>query len=60
VNDLNEEAVALPADARADYVREPAPERIVPDPLDTAVAYRVADAGAAVESDVCREPRRAE
>ena len=47
--------------ALADYVLEPTPERILPDPLDKAVAYRIGEAvaRAAVESGVCREPRRA-
>jgi malate dehydrogenase (oxaloacetate-decarboxylating)(NADP+) len=47
--------------ALADYVLEPTPERILPDPLDKAVAYRIGEAVAyaAVEGNVCREPRRA-
>lgn len=57
MNDLNAEAVAL----HAEYALAPSPERILPDPLDEAVAYRVTDAvaRAAVESEVCRKPRRA-
>src|SRR6185369_7752816 len=57
VNDLMKIRAAF---ALAEYVIEPTPERILPDPLDRDVAYRVASAvaAAAVESDVCREPRR--
>jgi malate dehydrogenase (oxaloacetate-decarboxylating) len=42
--------------ALADYVTEPAPERILPDPLDHGVAVRVAGAvaEAAHEAGVCR------
>ena len=58
---INEAMKIRAAFALADYVIEPTPERVLPDPLDKAVAYRVAEAvtRAAVDSGVCREPRRA-
>jgi malate dehydrogenase (oxaloacetate-decarboxylating) len=57
VNDAMKIAAAF---ALAEYVIEPAPERVLPDPLDKGVAYRIGEAvaRAAVETNVCREPRR--
>jgi malate dehydrogenase (oxaloacetate-decarboxylating) len=57
INDLMKIRAAF---ALADYVIEPTPERVLPDPLDKGVAFRVGEAvaRAAVESGVCREPRR--
>ncbi len=45
--------------ALADSILEPTPERILPDPLDKSVAYRVGEAvaRAAIESDACRARR---
>jgi malate dehydrogenase (oxaloacetate-decarboxylating) len=56
INDLMKIRAAF---ALADYVLEPTPERILPDPLDKAVAYRVGEAvaRAAIESDACRARR---
>jgi malate dehydrogenase (oxaloacetate-decarboxylating) len=56
---INDAMKIRAAFALADYVIEPTPERILPDPLDTGVAYRVAAAveRAAVETEVCRERR---
>jgi malate dehydrogenase (oxaloacetate-decarboxylating) len=56
INDLMKIRAAF---ALADYVLEPTPERILPDPLDKAVAYRVGEAvaRAAIESGACRARR---
>jgi malate dehydrogenase (oxaloacetate-decarboxylating) len=56
INDLMKIRAAF---ALADYVLKPTPERILPDPLDKAVAYRVGEAvaRAAIESDACRARR---
>ena len=58
---INDTMKIRAAFALADYVIEPTPERVLPDPLDKGVAYHVAEAvtRAAVETEVCREPRRA-
>jgi malate dehydrogenase (oxaloacetate-decarboxylating) len=57
---INDAMKIRAAFALADCVIEPTPERVLPDPLDKTVAYRVAEAvaRAAVETEVCREPRR--
>lgn len=54
---INEEMKVAAARALADIVLEPTPERILPDPLDKSVAYRVGEAvaEAARRSGVCRE-----
>jgi malate dehydrogenase (oxaloacetate-decarboxylating) len=53
---INEPMKVAAAEALASYVIEPAPERILPDPLDKQVAQRIARAvaTAARESGVCR------
>jgi malate dehydrogenase (oxaloacetate-decarboxylating) len=53
---INEEMKIAAAFALADYVREPTPERVLPDPLDIEVAARVgqAVAQAAADTQVCR------
>ena len=53
---INEEMKIGAAFALADYVIEPTPERVLPDPLEKGVAGRVAAAvaAAAVDTHVCR------
>lgn len=53
---INEPMKVAAAQALAATVLEPAPERILPDPLDRSVAYRVAEAvaQAAQKTGVCR------
>ncbi len=53
---INESMKVAAAQALAATVLEPTPERILPDPLDKAVAYRVAEAvaEAAKKTGVCR------
>ena len=53
---INEEMKVAAAQALAALMIEPAPERILPDPLDKTVAYRIGEAvaGAARRSGVCR------
>ncbi|GBD25675.1 NAD-dependent malic enzyme [bacterium HR30] len=53
---INEEMKVAAAQALAAIVLEPTPERILPDPLDKSVAYRVGEAvaEAARRSGVCR------
>ncbi len=54
---VNDEMKVSAAKALAALVREPSPERILPDPLDRTNAYRIAEAvaQAARESGVCRD-----
>jgi len=53
---INEDMKTAAARALADYVIEPTPERILPDPLDHLVAHRVGEAvaTAARRTGVCR------
>jgi malate dehydrogenase (oxaloacetate-decarboxylating) len=53
---VNEEMKVAAARTLAAIVIEPAPERILPDPLDKSVAYRIGEAvaDAARSSGVCR------
>ena len=54
---INEEMKVAAAQTLAAIVIEPVPERILPDPLDKTVAYRIGEAvaGAARSSGVCRD-----
>jgi len=54
---INEEMKVATAQTLAAIVIEPVPERILPDPLDKTVAYRIGEAvaGAARSSGVCRD-----
>jgi malate dehydrogenase (oxaloacetate-decarboxylating) len=53
---INEEMKVAAAQALAEIVLEPTPERVLPNPLDKSVAYRVAEAvaEAAKKTGVCR------
>jgi malate dehydrogenase (oxaloacetate-decarboxylating) len=53
---INEEMKVAAAQALAEIVLEPTPERVLPNPLDKSVAYRVAEAvaEAAKKTRVCR------
>ncbi|MCX8072821.1 MAG: NAD-dependent malic enzyme, partial [Candidatus Binatia bacterium] len=53
---INEEMKVAAAQALAETVLEPTPERILPNPLDKSVAYRVGEAvaEAARRTGVCR------
>lgn len=53
---INEEMKVAAAQALAEIVLEPTPERVLPNPLDKSVAYRVAEAvaEAAQKTGVCR------
>ncbi len=56
---INDEMKVAAARALAALVREPSPERILPDPLDKSNAYRIGEAVAAAAraGGVCRTPR---
>jgi malate dehydrogenase (oxaloacetate-decarboxylating) len=56
---INEDMKAAASEALAAAVIEPTPERILPDPLDKALAYRIGDAVAAAarRTGVCRAER---
>ena len=56
---INDEMKVAAARALAALVREPSPERILPDPLDKSNAYRIGEAVAAAAraGGVCRAPR---